>query len=193
MDKTPFSFKRSNYGSVNSGTNNELPVGKHNYQVTNVSYEQVKADKSGKRHHVKVDLRHSSGSNYVQFFEIAPKDKNDETRARIAGDVFGSITDACGIATDNIKTAHFKKMKGKDIGIRTAESVSGKGKTSRKYINIREVIAEGWDEAEDIEDEEDDDEEDEVPTPKPKKSKSRKKPEPEEEEDDEDDDDDSPF
>ena len=193
----PFKFDTAQHGSINDNALSEMPLGKHNYVISKITYAPIKADPSGNRHHLIIELRHESGKTYTQFIEhVAKNDTESEaTRARIAGDEFNAYVAGCGIKKGVVLTAaKFKLLYKKLIGIETTES---KNKSSGKvYINTTQVVAGGWKEEDKVplddggeEDVEEDVEEDDAPIEDTEAVPAS--PEDEEEEDDEEDD--NPF
>lgn len=195
MATTAFKFDLTKHENINDNAREDLPVGKHNYVITKIDYVAIKSDKTGKRKHLKIDLRHESGRNYTQFLEITPRSKEDNEllRAKIAGDLFKTILEAAGFKGKVITPAKFKTVYDNTIGIEADSTVSASNK--KTYINIKKVVNDGWsddevtsadkpeeeEEVEEIEEEE----EEEDPAPK-KKKKPKKKPAPEPEPEDED-------
>lgn len=173
-----FKFDTGKYGSINDSGVRDLPIGKHNYTILKVSYQPIKADASGKRHHIVIELRHTNGQLYTQFIEHVPKSREEAelTRARIAGEEFNAYVFAAGVKKGTVITAaKFKMLAGKEIGIETQVRTS-KAKEGVKFVNTVQIIKDGFS----------DDELSDTPEEKasaPAKGKS-KTPPPEEEEED---------
>ena len=205
---TPFKFDTKKHGNINDSALKDLPLGKHNYVITKITFAPIKADKTGRRKHLVVELRHSEGGKFTQFLEIHPKDKteNEQIRARIAAEEFNAYVQAAGF--EGVLTpAKFKALYNKVIGIETTKT---KNKASGKeYVNVNQIVKDGWSDedlsslgatsVDEDDDADDDEEEEETPAQKKKrlaaekrkKAAAKKKAAEEEEEDDDDEDDDS--
>lgn len=138
-----FAFNTKKHGSINDNALRDLPLGKHNYVITKITYAAIKADQSGKRKHLIIELRHSDGGSYTQFLEITPKDKteNEATRARIAAEEFNAYVQAAGFK-GNLTAPKFKLLYEKPVGIETVKTVNKA--TKKEYINVNQIIADGF-------------------------------------------------
>lgn len=190
---TPFKFDTKQHGNINDSGIKSLPLGKHNYVITKITYVPVKADTTGKRHQLVIELRHSEGGKFTQFIEHVPRDKSDNEaiRARIAAEEFNAYVQACGF--DGVLTpAKFTVLYNKVIGIETVKTVNKA--TKKEYTNVNQIVKKGFPDAElsplgasndDAPDEDEDEDEDEAEeeeeeeTPPPvKKKKAAPAPEP---------------
>jgi hypothetical protein len=142
---TPFKFDTNAHGNINDSGIKDLPLGKHNYVITKITYAPIKSDPTKKRHHLIIELRHEQGGKFTQFLEIHPKDKSDNevTRARIAADEFNSYVLATGVKKGTVLTPEkFKILYEKTIGIETRKTVVKA--TNKEYINVTQIVKDGF-------------------------------------------------
>ena len=135
-------FKRKDHGSINDSGAKNLPVGEHGYTILKVEIVPVKADKSGKRKHISVSLRHTDGKNYTFYIEVnkrnlgtkatAKAKENEKIRQEIAYETFGALMEGAGFDEDfEMTPAKFKLFTDKDVVITSDEVKKGENTYSR--------------------------------------------------------------
>ena len=104
-----FKFTRKGKSSINDNAVRDLPIGSNNYEILKVEIVPVKADKTGKRKHISLQLRHTNGQTYTTFIELNARNLGpkatakakdaEEIRVRIAEETFCALMDACGFGS----------------------------------------------------------------------------------------------
>ena len=190
MATAAFKFDTKKHGNINDSALKDLPLGKHNYVITKIVLAPVKADKTKKRKHLVIDLRHSSGAKFTQFLEIHPKDntENEQIRARIAAEEFNAYVQAAGFE-GVLTSAKFKLLYNKVIGIETVKTENKA--TKKSYVNVNQIIKDGFPDEEltQLGASDETDEKSKKSTTKKSTSTRKKKTPPKEEEEEEEDDD----